>query len=202
MYTTLLTIPFFLVEVQDRPDRVAGFVLAAMSIVSAVIAPFGGYVSDRIGRRPSAFAGSLFVLGASIAMFVGISGDVSPFYLAAVLTVMGAGLGVSFGAASTAAIESAPRELAGAAAGTNSMMRYLGSIIGAGILGAVLSSAGGDEVGLFRIIFGVLLVMAGAATLVTLFIHRYAGDHEAAGQRPRDRLVAVGPVTDAREART
>ena len=112
-----------------------------------------------------------------VALFARISVDVSPYYLALVLAIMGLGLGISFGAASTAAIESASRDLAGAAAGTNSMMRYLGSIVGAGILGAVLSSdSGAPGIELFRIIFGVLVVMAIAATLTTFFIHRFVGE--------------------------
>jgi len=54
------------------------------------------------------------------------------------------------------------------------MMRYLGSIIGAGILGSVLSNqTGTPEVWLFRLIFGVLLVVAGLALASTFFIHRF-----------------------------
>lgn len=191
MYTTLLTIPFFLKEVQDRPHRDTGLVLAAMSIVSAVIAPIGGRLSDAYGRRPAALFGSLLAAAGTVGLFAGISVDVSPYYLALVLAVMGLGLGISFGAASTAAIESASRDLAGAAAGTNSMMRYLGSIVGAGILGAVLSSDSGTPgIELFRIIFGVLAVMAIAATLTTFFIHRFVA--ESTRQEPSaDQFAAL-----------
>ncbi|MGB2696157.1 MAG: hypothetical protein WBD55_13355, partial [Dehalococcoidia bacterium] len=75
--------------------------------------------------------------------------------------------------------ESAPRELAGAAAGANSMMRYLGSIVGAGVLGAVLSTDGGaPDVAMFRLIYIVLLVMAALAAATTLFIHRFPAETE------------------------
>jgi DHA2 family methylenomycin A resistance protein-like MFS transporter len=108
--------------------------------------------------------------------------DVSYGYLAGALALLGLGLGLSFGAATTAAVESAPRELAGAAAGTNSMMRYIGSIVGAGILGAVLSSdAGVPEIGLFRLIFALLVAAAALGCLSTLFIHRFPPE-EAAGR--------------------
>jgi MFS family permease len=103
------------------------------------------------------------------------------------------GLGLSFGPASTAAIESAPRELAGAASGTNSMMRYLGSIIGAGILGSVLSKdSGTPDIWLFRLIFVVLLVIAGLACASTFFIHRFPRGH-AVSEEP-----ASVPLTEAR----
>lgn len=199
MYTTLLTIPFFLREVQHRPHSDAGIVLAAMSIVSSVIAPVGGRLSDAYGRRPAALAGSLFAVTGMLLLFVGISTDVSRLYLSVALAVMGLGLGVSFGAASTAAIESAPRELAGAAAGTNSMMRYLGSIVGAGILGAVLSADNGAPgIELFRVIFGVLLAMAIAASLTTVFIHRFLGTSRETLESVEEPFRAPGPSVTER----
>ena len=122
------------------------------------------------------------MLAAVAAVLVGMDRGVSYGYLAASLTLLGLGLGLSFGAATTAAVESAPRELAGAAAGTNSMMRYIGSIVGAGILGAVLSTdTGAPAIGLFRLIFALLTAAAALACLSTLFIHRFPPE-EAAGQ--------------------
>jgi DHA2 family methylenomycin A resistance protein-like MFS transporter len=174
MYTTLLTIPFFIQEVQGKGNAATGTLLASMSVLMAVVSPLSGRISDGRGRRQPAIAGSLIMLASVTAVLVGMERDVSYGYLAAALTLLGLGLGLSFGAASTAAVESAPRELAGAAAGTNSMMRYVGSIIGAGVLGAVLSSdAGAPEIGLFRLIFALLTAAAAVACLSTLFIHRF-----------------------------
>jgi sugar phosphate permease len=85
-----------------------------------------------------------------------------------------------------AAIESSPRELAGAAAGTNSMMRYFGSIIGTGLLGAILSSdEGAPEIGVFRVMFAVLLAMSVLAALTTLMIHRFP---------PQERTIEIEPL--------
>jgi sugar phosphate permease len=84
-------------------------------------------------------------------------------------------MSMSFGPASAAAIESTARDVAGTAAGTNSMMRYLGSIVGIGLLGAILNTDSDlPEVGLFRMIFAVLVVMSAAAALSALFVHRFA----------------------------
>jgi len=182
MYTTLLTVPFFIKEVQGKGNATTGTLLAAMSVLMAVVSPLSGRISDGRGRRQPAIAGSLIMLASVVAVLVGMDRGVSYGYLAAALTLLGLGLGLSFGAATTAAVESAPRELAGAAAGTNSMMRYIGSIVGAGILGAVLSSdAGVPEIGLFRLIFALLAAAAALACLSTLFIHRFPPE-EAAGR--------------------
>jgi len=124
-------------------------------------------------------AGSLIMSGAVVLIFAGLSEDAAYGYLALSLALVGLGMGLSFGAAQTAAVESAPRSLAGAAAGTNSMMRYVGSIIGVGVLGAVLTTTGdAPDVGLFRFIFAVLIGMSALATVAAFFIHRFPPEAE------------------------
>ncbi|MGE0539125.1 MAG: MFS transporter [Dehalococcoidia bacterium] len=179
MYTTLLTIPFFLKEVQGRGATAAGLLLASLSVLMAVLAPGAGRLSDAWGRRLPALVGSCFVAGGVVLLLAGLRADAGYGYLAASLAVLGLGMGLSTGPASTAAIETAPAGLAATASGTNSMMRYLGSIVGAGILGAVLSS--GDTapgIGVFRLIFAVLLVLAVVAVVAAAGIHRFPAPDE------------------------
>lgn len=192
MYTTILAVPFFVEEVQGKDSLTTGTLLAAVSVPVAAIAPIGGRVSDAIGRRPPIIAGSLLVLAGSGAMLIGMSRDVPYAVLAGVLVVMGTGLGLSVGPASAAAIESTPRELAGAAAGANAMMRYVGSIIGAGVLGAVLNTdAETAGIGLFRIIFAVLVAMAVLAVLSALMVHRFAEAQEETREAPAPALATA-----------
>ena len=182
MYTTLLSIPFFVKEVQGKGDASTGTLLASMSVLMAVIAPLAGRISDGRGRRLPTLVGSLINLAGVTALLVGLAEGVPYGYLAVSLAVLGLGMGLSFGSASTAAMESAPREMAGTAAGTNSMMRYLGSIVGAGVLGAVLSSgSGAPGVETFRLMFAVLVAAAALAAACTLFIHRFPAE---ARERP------------------
>jgi EmrB/QacA subfamily drug resistance transporter len=175
MYTTLLMIPFFVRDVLGKSTEEAGLLLGAMSVLVAVTAPFGGRMSDSLGRRWPAQIGSVFMLVAAIALLAGLSRTVSAGYLAACLALLGVGLGLGVGAANTAAIESAPRTLAGSAAGTSSMMRYAGSIIGAGLLAGVLndhSGAGGD-VTTFRLVTLAVITTAALAVGASMFIHRF-----------------------------
>jgi MFS family permease len=95
-------------------------------------------------------------------------------YLAASLAVLGLGVGLGSSAATTAAIESAPRGQAGVAAGTNSMMRYFGSIVGVGVLAGTLGDgSGAPEITTFRTLFAILAVLAGLALLAAALIHRF-----------------------------
>lgn len=175
MYTTLLMIPFFVREVQGKSTELSGLLLGAMSVLVAITAPFGGRLSDAWGRRPSAQAGSLLMLIGAVALLAGLSRTVSPVYLAACLAVLGLGLGLGVGAANTAAIESAPRAFAGSAAGTSSMMRYAGSIVGAGILAGVLSNSGAadGDVTTFRLVMVAVILTAALAVVAAMFIHRF-----------------------------
>jgi EmrB/QacA subfamily drug resistance transporter len=177
MYTAILAMPFFAEEIQGRATIESGILLGAVSIPVAILSPIGGRVSDSIGRRPLVMSGAAAIVAGSGALFLGIADDVPFAYLLAVLAVTGIGLGLSVGPAGTAAIESAPRELAGSAAGTNSMMRYVGSIIGTGILGAVLNTSGdAPEIGVFRIVLGVLFAVSILAFGASLFVHRYPAE--------------------------
>jgi MFS family permease len=186
MYTTILAMPFFVEEVQGKGHGTSAALLGIVSVQSAFLSPISGRISDSVGRRYPALAGSLFVVVGSAALLFGISEDVSFVYLVASLGALGLGLGISMAPTGAAAIESSPRELAGAAAGTNSMMRYFGSILGAGLLGAILSSDdAAAEMGVFRVIFAVLLVMSVLAALTTLMIHRFP---------PHERTIEVDPL--------
>ena len=174
MYTTLLMIPFFVRDVQDKGTALAGLLLGAMSVLMAVTSPFGGRLSDAFGRRPATLAGGVLMLAGSCALFAGLSETVSTGYLAVCLAVLGLGVGLGSGAANTAAVESAPKSLAGSAAGTSSMMRYIGSILGAGILAGVLADSGSTaEVATFRMVMIAVVATAGLSVIAATFIHRF-----------------------------
>jgi len=191
MYTTLLMIPFFVREVQEKSTALSGLLLGAMSVLVAITAPFGGRLSDAWGRRLSAQAGSLLMLIGAVALLAGLSRTVSPAYLAGCLGVLGLGLGLGVGAADTAAVESAPRAFAGSAAGTSSMMRYAGSIVGAGILAGVLSDSGAadGDVTTFRLVMIAVAITAALAVVAAMFIHRFVA--------PEAIAVPQEPAVDA-----
>jgi EmrB/QacA subfamily drug resistance transporter len=185
MYTALLTIPFFIQEVQRAGSGRTGILQSAIAMPMIFISPLAGRLSDSVGRRPLISTGSILLIASTTALAVGISEGSSFPFLVVCMCVLGLGISVSVGPASAAAIESTARELAGTAAGTNSMMRYLGSIVGIGLLGAILNT-GSDlpATGLFRMIFAVLVVMSMAAALCALFVHRFAAERYEAPSGP------------------
>ncbi|MEP7216123.1 MAG: MFS transporter, partial [Anaerolineaceae bacterium] len=176
MYTTVLMIPFFIREVQGKGSLTSGLLLAAMSALFAITSPLGGRISDARGRRAPAQLGAAMMTVGALALVAGLERDVSATYMAGCLALLGVGLGFGTGAATAAAVESAPVRLAGSAAGTSSMMRYIGSIVGAGILAGVLSSGSATHagVGMFRLLAMAIACTAAVGVLAATFIHRRA----------------------------
>jgi MFS family permease len=182
MYTTLLAVPFFIKEVQHKPVGTAGLLIGTLSVLMSLLSPVSGLVSDARGRRLPAMTGAVCQLVAAVMLLAGISRDVSSPYLALALAVLGVGSGLGTGAATTAAVEAAPRELAGAAAGTMSMMRYFGSILGAGVLAGILSSDAAPGIDVFRVLFGVLVVMAAGAVACSALVHSFVQEPPKGGE--------------------
>jgi len=180
MYTTLLAVPFFISEFLGRPASTTGFLLGAMSVGMAVMAPIGGIAADLVGRRLPSLIGAVAALIGAVAILFELGDDASFAYLAASLAVLGLGIGLGSGPATTAAIEAAPLDAAARAAGTNSMMRYAGSILGAGMLAGVLDTdAAAPALDTFRLVFVVVVAMMVLAVLVAIPIHRFPEEAEA-----------------------
>lgn len=200
MYTTLLMIPFFIRDVQGKSTEVAGLLLGAMSVLVALTSPVGGRLSDAFGRSPLALVGSALALAGSLLLLAGLSRDVHAAYLAFTLAIIGLGLGLGIGAATTAAVESAPLSLAGSAAGTSSMMRYAGSIIGAGALAGVLrdGAAGDADVGTFQLVMLAVVITAALAVAASTLIHRFAELPILAASEADDRSPAVASGSEVR----
>ena len=175
MYTTLLMIPYFIDDVQGKSTELSGLLLGAMSILVALVSPLGGRLSDALGRRPLMLAGAAVALVGAAALFAALRVGTPAWLLATCLAVFGVGLGLGTGPAVSAALEAAPLGSAGAASGTSSMMRYTGSIIGAGLLAGVLTSTSGasGDLTTFRVVTTVIVATAGLACIAAIFAHRF-----------------------------
>jgi DHA2 family methylenomycin A resistance protein-like MFS transporter len=160
MYTILLALPVFLAQLVGWGARDVGLLLAGMSLLMLVFGPVGGWLSDRLGRRTPALAGTLIAM-AGAAPLVAISTSWTWFAYLVPLMVVGCGIGLAGAPVQAAAMQAARTGEAGQAAGMFSTMRYLGSILGAAGMAAILGGAA-DEAA-FRVLFACLVLAAGAA---------------------------------------
>ena len=173
VYASVISIPFFLREVQGASNSTVGLMIAAMAIMSAVIAPFSGRVADTMGRRLPTVLGSTAMLAGTMTLLIGLREQQSLVVVAVFLALIGLGSGLSFGPATTAAVEAAPKRLAGSASGTLMAIRFVGALVGVSMLAGILGSEDVPDVGTFRIVFAAFALMAGVSTFGALRIHRF-----------------------------
>ena len=165
MYTLLLSVPILLAGRVDSSSLETGMVLTALSASLIILAPFGGLLVDRLGRRvPTVFGLTILTVGTVPIALAGA--DIALPTLVGSLAVVGIGLGMATPGMQTSAVESVPQAQAGMASGLFSTSRYLGSILGSAIL-VMLLEANRSEVGGLDTVFAVVLVAALLATVAS-----------------------------------
>lgn len=181
MYSALVSMPVYLAGLRGANDAVVGAMLFTMSAAMMALAPVAGGFADRVGSRLPIIAGALVLVAAAtgIALLVGHG----PLILLAFpLTLVGVALGISQAAQQSAALQAWPTNKAGSAAGTFSMMRYVGSVTGVAIIAAVLG--GHPDTASFRFLFIALAGFAVANVGAALSIGRGQTTSLTFGQAP------------------
>ena len=166
MYTTLLAVPQYL-ALEGRPSGEVGLTLAALSVPMALLAPLGGRLADRWGRRRVALVGG-GLTAAALAPLIWLGAGLTGLALALPLAVAGCGLALQAPAIQASAVEAAPASEAGMASGVFSTSRYLGSIVGSAALAALLAGAGA-ALGSAPLVFGMVEVAAVGALVSVWF---------------------------------
>ena len=161
MYALLLAVPLLLDRRDGWSEARIGFVLASMSAGMVLLAPIGGRVSDRLGRRTPAMVG-MGLLAAGVTGLAVLGPEIATLELVVALIVSGIGLGLGSGSLQTAAVETIEVEHAGMAAAASSTARYAGSIVGAAVLAGLVATGDG-----FQTLFTMMAVAAIAALGLT-----------------------------------
>jgi MFS family permease len=143
MYTLLFELPQVLAALLSWDAAATGrlliFMMSAMVFTSLV----AGRLTDRVGSRPVAVAGSLVCLAGLGVLAAASLSTSGPVRLS--LAMLGVGIGLAAPAAQNAALSAVAPERSGVAAGMSSTMRYLGGIIGVAILGRLLDLRGNRD---------------------------------------------------------
>ncbi len=167
MYALLFQLPIFFEKVRHVNAGHTGRTIIGMMIAMVVFSPVGGRLTERIGSRATAVAGSLVSLG-GLYLLSDFARLQTPHDALAGLVLMGTGLGLSTAPSQSAAMAAVSRVNAGMGGGAISTMRYIGGMIGISALGVLLNGphAGVEEHGSTIFVYAAALVLSLAAALV------------------------------------
>jgi predicted MFS family arabinose efflux permease len=139
MFAQFLFLPLYLENVLGYSAVAAGVRFLPLSLVSFVVAPIAGRLSERVPVR-FLLAGGLALCGLSLLLMWGIKLDSGWTTLLAGFLVAGVGIGlVNAPLASTSVSVVEPRR-AGMASGINNTFRQIGIATGIAALGAIFQS--------------------------------------------------------------
>ncbi|MGW1552919.1 MFS transporter [Streptomyces sp. NPDC002346] len=113
-----------------------GLWMAPAGLVMMVVSPFGGKLTNARGPKFTLVSGSL-VIAAGYALSMALMG--STWGLLIVTVVISGGVGLAYGAMPALIMSAVPVPETAAANGFNTLMRSLGTSIGAAVIGVVLS---------------------------------------------------------------
>lgn len=201
MLGMFLTIMIYLQSVLRLNPLEAGLTIAPSSVISMVVAPIAGRMSDRIGGKYILLTGLLlFALG--MGWLIGVTSlSSTPWTFVAPFSVIGLGMGMVFSPMVTVAMRNVSPAMAGAASGVFNSTRQVGAVIGSSVVGAILQNQlaeglhahAGDYARAYvdavrpSLTAPFLLLLVGAAS--TLFIQRR--NRAKAAEEPAIEALAV-----------
>ncbi len=142
LFSVLFLLPFYFEQILHYSAARTGLMLTAIPLSMAVLSPFVGRASERLGSRKFLVSGSLLLaLGSFLLIFS--KGTSRPTELVIEMLILGAGLGVFTPANTRATMAATPRDRLGMTGGFLNMMRSLGVILGIDISGMVFLAVGG-----------------------------------------------------------
>lgn len=116
----------------------AGLALLPFTGLTALAAPLGGRLADRVGARATTVAG-MGVAAAGLALLGRLGSGTGFSDVAPGLLLVGLGLGLASAPITTAALASVPETSAGIGAATVSVSRLVGLTLGVSVMGAIVA---------------------------------------------------------------
>jgi len=172
VYSLLFLIPFYLIQGRGLVPAQTGLILTAQPLAMAIMAPFAGTISDRIGARIPTTLGML-VMGIGLFMLSHLTPDSPLVYVVIGLAISGLGSGIFVAPNNSALMGAAPRNRQGIASGVLALSRNVGMVLGVGLAGAVFTTMlargqSGDSVTIVHAVDAGLLFGTGAVLLAAI----------------------------------
>lgn len=140
---TFFLLPFYLEEIFHLPTQKIGWLLAVLSLANGLISPLGGLYGDRWSNLAVLRIGALLILaGLGALWWLGPAASVSQ--LALLFAVTGMGFGLFQAPNLNEMLRGMPSQVLGLAAGTNALLKNIGSLLGIALMVTVASWGEGE----------------------------------------------------------
>jgi EmrB/QacA subfamily drug resistance transporter len=140
-----LILSFYLQRVLDLSVLATGLVLLVMPVTMAILSPFSGFLSDRIGSRLLASAG-MFIMAAGLVLLSLLTVDSSTAQVGMGLLIVGLGMGLFASPNTSAVMGCVPKSQLGVASGTLATMRFVGQATSLAVMGAIVATVASTAV--------------------------------------------------------
>lgn len=140
MTSMFLPVVIYTQNVLELTPTKAGLLTAPMSLLSGIVAPFIGRLSDRVNPKYLVIFGLLALAGGLALVVLMVRATSSPFATIPGLLVVGLGTGSVFAPMSNAAMSSVEPRLAGPASGILNTARQVGGVLGSAATGVLLQA--------------------------------------------------------------
>jgi DHA2 family multidrug resistance protein len=137
IFGSMFLLPLFLQNVLDYKALHTGIILAPTAISVAIVSPFSGLISDRIGPRVPLFWGTVLV-AFSLYLYKDLSLDSDYWFLFWPQVIRGAGLGLINAPLMSSALNAVRREQTSIASSLLTVNMQVGGAIGVALLGSTL----------------------------------------------------------------
>jgi MFS family permease len=141
LYAMLFLMSFAFIRGFHDTPLAAGLRLAIVPLGLGVVAPFAGWLQDRLGVRTVLISGMAVCIAGLLLLseaLTGAAGDLTGAMIG--LGIYGAGLGLFIAPNNSATMSAAPRERSGQGGGLLNLLRMFGTSLGVAGAAALLSS--------------------------------------------------------------
>ncbi|WP_236795698.1 DHA2 family efflux MFS transporter permease subunit [Amycolatopsis sp. GM8] len=135
-----IPIVLFVQEVLGLSPTRAGLLTAPMSLLSGIVAPFVGRLSDKVNAKYLVMLGFVALAAGIGVIALQAEPGMNPWALTPALLLAGLGTGCIFAPMSNVTMSSVDRSLAGAASGIFNTSRQVGGVFGSAAIGVLLQA--------------------------------------------------------------
>jgi DHA2 family multidrug resistance protein len=139
LFGGIFLLPLFLQQQMGFSETMSGLIMMPGALAIAVVSPFVGRLSDKVGPRWPVLFGLILLLVFQI-MYGYVDFNWSVLKIINPTIIRGVGFAFIMAPMTTAAINSVPRNKAGAASSVISLIQQVGGSLGIALLGTVLSN--------------------------------------------------------------